>query len=341
MLSNSSNICIINTAFLGDIILSSYLTQIIKNNYPECKISFITTQIGAELLKPIKSIDNLFIFDKRNNHKSIGSMKEFAKLLSNLDFDLLISLHKSFRTSLLVYLIKAKFKLGFKNSSFSIVYNKRIKAIQTKHEAEKYIQFFEFLNKSKEYLNDINIEIEISENDTNYVENLLLQNGLNIGDRFICIAPGSVWETKKWPKTYFNQLSDYFKNYKIVAIGSKKDSDLIDNEKIINLCGKTNFTETFKILKLAEGLITNDSAPTHFASIVNCPTLTIYGPTSPIFGFYPLSKKSKSLSAELDCSPCNIHGANKCPLDTHECMNSLMPEKISQEMIKIIEPSQQ
>lgn len=326
----NSKILIINTAFLGDIALTAFLTQRIKNEY-NCHISVLTTKSGAEVLSSIKSIDSLFILDKKGTHKSMGDTIEFAKSISVYNFEAIISLHKSYRTSQIVKHIDSKTKIGFDTATNSGVYNRKIKYHDHYHEVERYIStVFDDLNLHK-------VELDISEDDKLYVENLLIQEKYNDNKKTIILAPGSVWQTKKWGNSRFINLSLLLKEqYNIIFIGSKVD--IVDNPiGTINLCGITNFSQTFHLLTLANLIVTNDSAPTHFASIANLPTITIFGATHPMFGFSPLADNSTIIQNEnLKCRPCRIHGSEECPLGTHECMTSIKPNEIADKINQLL-----
>ncbi|MBK9246855.1 MAG: glycosyltransferase family 9 protein [Ignavibacteria bacterium] len=120
------------------------------------------------------------------------------------------------------------------------------------------------------------------------------------------------------------------KGHSCVFVGGVEDielcSRLAHNSKAISLAGETSLLQTIALLRLCSALITNDSAPTHLAWIAGCRTITIYGPTSPIFGFAPRGETDIILeNTFLKCRPCAIHGGNVCPIGTHECMKSITP----------------
>jgi len=314
----NANILIINTAFLGDVALTALLTQRIRNQFVDSKISVLTTLAGANVLKPIVSIDNLFILDKKGQHKSIGDTVTFAKELSKYKYDVVLSLHKSYRTSQIVKNIESNIKIGFDNASNKRVYTQTIKYWSHQHEAERYQSFiFDDFKQPK-------IDIKLETENQIYIENIIMQSGFDESKKTILIAPGSVWETKRWGNDKYSELSKLaLKDYNVIAIGGKEDC--FDLPKgVINMMGKTTFEQTFHLLNIADILITNDSAPTHFATITNTPTVAIFGATHPMFGFSPLASNSIVIQNDkLKCRPCRIHGENECPLGTHECMTSI------------------
>ncbi|HEY6438088.1 MAG TPA: glycosyltransferase family 9 protein, partial [Ignavibacteriaceae bacterium] len=174
------------------------------------------------------------------------------------------------------------------------------------------------------------------------VKKYLRDNHIN---KFITIAPGSVWETKKYPVDYFKKIASHFigLNYQIVLVGGHTDKSLCETIKkdfennVFITAGDFSFIDTIELLKSTLLLICNDSAPTHLGVCANIPVLTIYCSTSPRFGFYPYNAKSDYISFDdLNCKPCGIHGFNLCPTGTFDCAKLLPPEKVVQKAEKLL-----
>jgi heptosyltransferase-2 len=162
-------------------------------------------------------------------------------------------------------------------------------------------------------------------------------------DTIVAIAPGSVWATKRWKQEYFAQLSILINDsgFKAVMIGSKDDSklckEIATKSNSLSIAGKATIPQTISFLQMAKALITNDSAPTHFAGLAGCPCITIFGPTSPLFGFAPRGKHDVIMQDDsLKCKPCRIHGSKKCPIGTHECMVNIKPDMVFSELKRVL-----
>jgi heptosyltransferase-2 len=161
---------------------------------------------------------------------------------------------------------------------------------------------------------------------------------------YIMIAPGSVWNTKKWPQHHFKTLICALlenQSHSIMLIGSESDRALCESiipetlrDRINNVAGTMTLDETLRAMKNAKYLIANDSAPIHLASLVNCPTIAIFGPTHPAFGFAPMSDVSYIMQKNMECRPCSIHGQTTCPLGTHACMEDILPVDVMQIAMK-------
>lgn len=332
-----NHVAILQTAFLGDVALSLFLVQKIKIINPKVKITFITTKAAAVIARCSKAIDQVIVFDKKGSEKSLHKTIEFAKNLKIQKFDIMISLHKSLRSFLVVKNSGAEIKAVFDNSVLSFLVGIRVKYYPHMHEILRNFQFLNLFYSSKGIdvdipnislkLDDIALQLEIDDNKTNIV-----------------LAPSSVWQTKRWPEIYFKTLTEILvqKGYNVYLIGGKEDYTLCEyirgNTNAVVCAGSLSIPQSIKLLQKADVLVTNDSAPTHFAAMTNTATVCIYGATDPEFGFYPI--KQKHIIAEksdLKCRPCAIHGQKQCPLGHFKCMNDMKPEYIENLVEKLLQ----
>ncbi|MCL2039434.1 MAG: glycosyltransferase family 9 protein [Bacteroidetes bacterium] len=328
---------IIQTAFIGDVALAVFFANELKQNFPYCKIHFISTEIGCEVLRCFKFIDNPIIFSKRNKHKGLKGINELANYLNNTKYNYIFSLHRSFRTAILVNKIKAEQKIGFNKNSLSFLLNKRIKYNKFIHEIERNKQFlsaFATINKNFDYLKCVEKNIY----DFNFATNVVDTSF----QKPVLIAPCSVWETKQWDKDYFVELTNMLKQNgeDVYLIGGKEDIEtcnyIAKKSKSHNLSGQTSIPQVLELVCKSKLVITNDSAPTHFASLFNIPTITIYGATSPKFGFTPLAEGSVFIEdKDLFCHPCSVHGDKKCPRKTLECMKNITPKIVYEKYLSL------
>jgi len=336
------HIAIIQTAFLGDVALSLYLAQVIRIIHPAVELTFVTTPAASSLIACAASINNVVTYDKRGLQRGFRGIKSIANLLIEKKVDCIISPHRSLRTTLLTYLAKPKFSISFDKSAFSILYSKRVKYFPHLHEIDRNLLLLSGFSGLKIQTTP-NVELEFEDDDRSFIDYKLNAIGIKEGEKIIIVAPGSVWETKRWEEEYYIRLCSMLKeaNYKVILIGSKEDWELCSkiavNSGIFNFAGGTTIPQTLVLMSGASLTITNDSSPTHFAGIVGCPVITIFGPTSSKFGFAPTADKSKVIELnELKCKPCTIHGSHICPIYTHECMTHINPQIVFDSAKEII-----
>lgn len=325
---------IVQTAFPGDAILTLPLIQYIKKKHPDSLIDVIAIPSTESIFNNSPYVNDVIILEKRNKHKSLFNLIKFARQLRKKKYSTLISPHRSFRSSLLVLFSGIKDSKGFDKASLSFVYKRLIKYNPDIHEVKRNLSLFEENISNWKILPEVDLKKPFSEYLSSFIEQFS-------DKKFIAIAPGSVWETKKYPEENFLKIAEFLisKNYNVVFIGGSADEDLCSGlakkagEKAISVAGKLNFCESVELFKHCRLVISNDSAPTHLALAANVNVLTIYCSTIPEFGFYPYSEKSRFISDNsLSCKPCGIHGHKVCPEQHFKCGHNLLPSIVIKEI---------
>lgn len=335
-LTSFSNFLLIQTAFIGDTTLSLFVASAIKQHHPHCTISFVCTPICADLVAASADVDHVFPYDKRATQKGIKGIREFAQQLSNKQFDCIINLHSSFRSSFLTLLTTAKYRITFSQAALSLLFSARTQRPQHGSERERQLHLLTlFSDIQKTPYSAIHFQ------DTNAVASVttFLSNHHILDKPFAVIAPNSVWKEKRWELNSFMHLCEKLSKATIpvVVIGAMNErdycSELLKMETVIDAVGELTLPETVQLLQRANVLVSNDSAPIHFASLTNTPTIAVFGPTIPAFGFGPLAERSVILQNNtLPCRPCSHNGSKPCSIGTHECMTSISVEEVTKEV---------
>lgn len=326
------NILIIQTAFIGDAILTLPMIKILKEKLPDSNIDVVSIPSTEEIFFSSPYVDNVFQLKKRNEHKSIFGLIKFGKELNKKNYTKLFTPHRSLRTAILSLIINCKESTGFSNSVFPFAFKKVIKYEYNIHEVARNLKLigFDIEDENWKILPEINFN-QIQINKTNS----FINNYDN--KKIVSIAPGSIWNTKKYPLFNFSKVVEWFvqNEFYVFIIGSDNDINdaeilsKINHDKVVSLAGKFTLLESALLLKKSKLLICNDSAPTHLGMIADIKVLTLYCSTVPEFGFYPYNKQSTFLSLNnLKCKPCGIHGYQECPLNHFDCGNQLHPDKV-------------
>lgn len=322
------NILIIQTAFLGDLVLTTPLIREVYKKYNPCKVSVLVNKGSEDILKNNPYIHKIISLDKSKIKKSIIQFLKFAYKLKEEMFDIVISPHFSYRSSIISFLTRSKIRIGYQESGFSILHTKKVsRPTKGIHEVDK---LFGLIYKKEEYPKEKRPEIFFNDNTIQQTKEYLKKNHL-FPSNFIVFSPSSVWETKRMPEEKFIELAKLIlenTNYSIVITGSKKDLHLskkietnLSNNRVINTTAETDLISLACLISLAKAIVSNDSSPVHFASAFNIPTIAIFGATVTDFGYTPLSEKHYIAEVKgLECRPCGIHGGNRCPQKHFSCM---------------------
>jgi len=332
LLREFKKILIIQTAFLGDVILTLPMAQVLKRENPECEIDFLCIPSTEILFKHNSLVNKVIVYDKKGK----DSFSRIKNEIKN-NYDVVISPHRSARSALLAFFSKARKRITFDKSSLNFLYTDKIKYLQGIHEIQRNLILLKPLGINEE--NIIKPELFLSEEEKHKIDSLLKEEIIE-SEKLIALAPGSVWFTKRYPKEKFMEILNLLskENVKVFLIGGKDDIELgnylmsdTKSANVINMIGKLNVLESAELIKRCDVLITNDSAPLHIANSVGTKVISMFGATVPQFGFFPYGKDDVILETEgLKCRPCAIHGGNKCPIGTFICMENIAEEKIYQ-----------
>jgi len=147
-----------------------------------------------------------------------------------------------------------------------------------------------------------------------------------VTDRFVVMAPGSIWGTKRWGK--FPALAPAL-DIDMVVVGGPEDGTLANeivsaSPRARSAVGQLPLRASAALVARAAAVVTNDSLPLHLAQATGTPTVAIFGPTVPAFGYGPTGPHDRVVElAGLACRPCSSHGPMRCPLGHHRCMVDL------------------
>jgi len=146
---------------------------------------------------------------------------------------------------------------------------------------------------------------------------------------FVALAPASQWFTKQWPAENWRELTTRLSvaGIPVLLLGGPKDAGLLaacaaDSPPDLVLQAATlPLMASYALIAEAAVAVSNDSAPLHFASGANVPTVAVFCSTVPAFGFGPLAADQIILQTEtpLTCRPCGLHGHNACPQGHFRC----------------------
>ncbi len=327
-------ILIIQTAFIGDVILATPIIEKLHQYFPDVKIDFLLRKGNESLLSCNDNIRNILIWDKKKG--KLKNLWQLVKDIRKTKYDLVVNLQRFLSTGILTAFSGAKKTIGFDKNPLSILFTQKIKhkfEVGT-HEIDRNLTLIKGITDDTRVLPKLHLSKEILEKTA-----FLKQKP------YICIAPTSVWHTKQFPNEKWLELLKNLpqNNYKIYLLGSPQDVDLCENLKeeatkqsnnpleIENLSGKLSLLESASLMKDALMNYVNDSAPMHLASAVNAPTCAVFCATIPAFGYTPLSQKSFVMEIEkpLECRPCGLHGSKTCPKGHFKCAMDIDTKKMA------------
>lgn len=314
-------ILIIRFSSLGDTILSFPLINALKKEYPESEIHYLTKAAYKSIVELNPLISKIIVFDGQQ----LSELKSAAK---NGGYDLVLDIHKNFRSVLLTLFSGLKVR-RYKKDTIKKFLLVKFKINLFKEIIPVYLKYIKVLGESfSEKYKDFTPTGLSFDKDKKYDFN------------YIVLAPSSKHFTKTYPKEKFVEVIKT-NNIKFILVGDESEKDkaickyIEENTGSVNLCGKLNYSGLANVIYNSEYVITNDSAILHFSEALGKSVRAIFGSTVKEFGFFPQLKKSTVIeNKNLKCRPCTHIGLPVCPLGHFKCMNEIQPETINIENFK-------
>jgi len=329
-------ILVIQTAFIGDVVLATALLESLHAQYPLAVMDVLVRQGNESLLNAHPFIHEVIVWNKKKQ-KYIHWLKILFQI-RKANYDAVVNVQRFAATGLWTALSKAKFKIGFNKNPFSFLYTHSIKHLEIEagmHEINRNHQLIQIwgpivLVPPKLYPTAQDLELIKKYQDQPY----------------ICIAPASVWYTKQYPlSAWVKFLQALPFDGPIYILGGAGDRIIGEkmmkttNKQLINLAGEIGFLASAALQAKAVLNYVNDSAPMHFASAMNAPVVAIYCSTIPAFGYGPLSDQSFVVQTQenLACRPCGLHGKKKCPLTHFNCAHSIQIQELTNPLLQVLQ----
>lgn len=353
------------TAFLGDLLLSVPLMKKTKELWPEEPVILLCREKLGDLFLQLGLVDEVLEVRKGDR----GTYRRATERLRDRGLARVICPHQSVRTALFVASLAIPLKIGFASWWNGFAFHRRVPRNGKLPDAIRQLSLLaadaselaenirQYGSSQRAYLRDeegvlsappswasMSLREKILARSAD-VTRVAQQWGLSgLRGKMVLIFPGSVWATKRWTEEGFAEVGRRLREHgaEIFIMGARGEEEICSRVAgaipgARNLCGSTSLLESAILLARADLLIGNDSASAHLASLAETPTIAIFGPTVIEFGFRPWADHVFLVEMKgLACRPCGPHGHRQCPRGTHDCMKGISPGDVLAPAEKIL-----
>ena len=321
---------VIQTAFIGDVVLATGIVEKLHAYFPEAEIDFLVRKGNEGLLSSHPYLHEVLVWNKKDG--KIKDLRRLLHIIRGRQYDKVINVQRFAATGILTAFSGATEKIGFDKNPLSALFTTRIKHVistshQPKHEIERNNDLV------APFTDQVVFKPRLYPSHNDYASVQPYKQA-----PYICVAPSSVWFTKQYPAAkWISFIQQLPANLAVYLLGAPSDAALCDaiiaavaGRNTFNLCGKLSFLQSAALMKDARMNYVNDSAPMHFASAVNAPVTAVYCSTLPSFGFGPVSDASFVVETNepLACRPCGLHGRKACPLGHFKCAFTIQEQQL-------------
>jgi ADP-heptose:LPS heptosyltransferase len=346
---------VIQTAFIGDVVLATALLEKLHACFPDARIDFLVRKGNEALLAGHPWLHETLVWDKKQ-HK-LKNLWKMMRRIRRERYDKVINVQRFAATGLLTVFSGARETIGFDKNPLSRFFTRRVTHVisaavepgkipqgPTIHEVQRNQALISAFTDDRPARPRLYPTAADEQKVVGYKER-----------PYITVSPASVWFTKQYPA---DQWAAFIRllfaagggptagdgeptagAYTVYLLGAPGDSALAEGimamagtAAVVNLAGQLSFLQSTALMRDATMNYVNDSAPMHFASAVNAPVTAVYCSTIPGFGFGPLSDNSHvvEIGQPLYCRPCGLHGYKACPEGHFNCARQIEARQLLQ-----------
>ncbi len=340
-MSNYKNILIVRTDRIGDVVLTTPLAKLIKQKYPNAKVTFLVRDYTREVVENNKFIDNVLTLPIKNQSLN------FSELLAEIkagQFDAAIIVYPKFLISLALYFAKIKKRVGSGYRWFSFLFTDKIyehRRTGDKHELEYNLNLLKPIGIEEVDKNSVDFDIQTSQKSEQTVNDLFKQNHLNNGKKVVIVHPGSGGSSIDLPITKFIALTKMLAHeldYNVVVTGSENEKEtcnkLLVHKNVVSLAGELSLSDLISVISKAELLIANSTGPIHIAAALRKYVVGFYPKINEcsVERWGPFTEKRLIYSPTIGCEKCTRKQCERL-----NCMESIDINLVTEDIKKIIE----
>ena len=276
--SQMRKVLIIRLGKIGDIVVTSFVFEIFKSNYPQIDIYLLTLKPNHDVLEFSPILKKVFY-----SNNNVTLFWNLLKLRS-IYFDLILDFNdnQSTTSSLVFRFLRAKFKVAYNFKKYRNITDIKINPLR-KNESH-------IIERMKDFLLQLGIPIDDYKVKPFFYLNPTLYAGIKKekgGDEKIVTVNLSAgakiryWEKDKWVELLKLILKEY-PSFKLLLLSTTKDESL--RKEIHSKLIQTRYPATKNLsvqdfasyIQISDILITPDTSAVHIASALGIPVIAMY-----------------------------------------------------------------
>lgn len=328
--SHPPHILVLRFSALGDVAMTLPVIYSVARAYPRLKITVATRPFFSRIFINHPANVHIEAIEPRD-YRGVGGRIRLLRRLSELRPTAVADLHNVGRTWLIDSYMRLRGVPVVKVDKMRSERHKVLRGgLSQPPFIDRYAQVFDKLG----YPADINF--------TSLFADIPAQAPEPVEHPAVGIAPFARYDNKMYPTELMRQVVDQLtqRGVNVYLFGGRgheaKEMEWWAREidRCHSMAGRFDISAELALMSKMDLVVSMDSANQHLASLVGTPVLTLWGSTTPACGFTAYRQPAAlQVVAGVDCQPCSIAGADKCPRNDMRCMRSIAPEDIVKRII--------
>ena len=298
---------------IGDLLMTTPAIASLRRAFPAARIDVLAAPWGRAALDGNPDVDHVIEatapwYDPRSDeHSSPGKILSVSTRLRREAYDWGFDFRGDPRVAALYLLPAARRRFGFSGLGLERLLTDAVPYDRRRSMLDLSLDLAAAAGAPSSSRRPV---FRVTEADRGAARALLADEaGIQPGERFVAIAPGSNRTSARWPAERFAEVGDGLEaaGRRTVLLGRDADAPVTSGvaaamtRKPANLTGRTRFGVLAAVLERAALLVANDSGSSHLAAAVDTATVAVFGPSDPSLTFpYEDGVRFVSVSAPID-----------------------------------------
>jgi len=343
-LPSPKRILVIRLDRLGDVILSTPVLQVLRQQFPHAFIAMMVRPACREVIEGNPYLDEVILYDRDGMHHSVRATIGFARRLRRHTFDTAIVLHPTNRSHWIPWLAGIPIRVGYDRKCGWLLTHRvpHRKQEGEKHEAAYTLELLEPFGIAAREPHPF---VPIHATAERRVASLLAERAVEPTERLVAIHPSASCVSKRWMPERFAQVADRLiseQHVRICLVAGEADALYAHQvaramrRPALDFAGRLGVGELAALLHRCRLLVSNDSGPVHVAAAVGTPVVDIFGRNqrglSPL-RWGPVGEGHIILHKEVGCVTCLAHN---CDIE-FLCLASVSVDEVYRAAVSILE----
>lgn len=356
--NTAKNILCIRLDTIGDVIMTTPAMALLKQSFPDRRITLMTSSAGAAIAPLIPVLDDVIVYDApwlKATALRQSSAPEYAMIdqLRSAQFDgaivFTVYSQNPLPSAFLCYMAGIPLRLAHCHENPYQLLTHWIKDPEPdqliRHEVRRQLDLVSSVmpcnDSQASALKDERLRLQVPPEAIPNLQQRLVQLGVNVCRPWVVIHPGATAPSRRYPPEHFARVARQLVQelgMQIVFTGTAGEQELVESIRhgmavpSYSLVNQLTLGELSALLAIAPLLISNNTGPVHIAAALGTPIVDLYALTN--VQHTPWNVPNRVLYHDV---PCRICYKSICPEGHHHCLRLVEPETVVEAAIALLE----
>ncbi len=337
-------ILVVPYMWIGDFVRGHSVVRVLKQRWPHRPVDILTVPLTAPLLDYMPGVRKGILSDLPRSRLALAKQWALAKAMRAEDYGDVLVMPRTWKAALAPFLARIPRRTGFVGEARFVVLNDaRWGESKLPRMVDQCcaLALPDGAPLPTEWPHP-DLRVSATEVAAWRARMDLPENGRPVA----ALAPGSVGPSKSWPATYYAELARVLtkQGCAVWIVGGPNERQLAGEIVAASMSSARDLTGAdlrngIMALAAASVAVTNDSGLSHVSAALGTPTISIFGPTSPLL-WAPLNPLAALIETTTDvpCRPCHMP---TCRMLHHRCMRDIPVTQVLEAVARTLGPAPQ